>query len=208
MKFIPPLLTLCTLLLAFSPAHAAVLFSNPITGTTPNSSNPFTTGQIVDMNITVSGIGRGAGITGTDTNDRYNATSWNSASPDSTAYFTWILTPNPGYQINFTSFVYTSQASGTGPTAFAFQSSRDGFVTAIGTPTATGATLNLSGVAYQNVATPIEFRLYGWNATSAGGTFSINDFTFNGIAFAIPEPSRLLLLGLGSLSLIFRRRRA
>jgi len=51
------------------------IFTNPITGTNPNTSNPYTTGQIVDPNLTVSGIGRGTGINGNNANDRYNANS-------------------------------------------------------------------------------------------------------------------------------------
>ncbi len=78
------------------------IFTNPINGTNPNASNPFTSGQTVDPNITVSGIGRGAGITGTNATDRYNANSWNTASIDLTAYFEFTYcTPNVGYEIDF-----------------------------------------------------------------------------------------------------------
>jgi len=156
------------------------LFSNPITGTNPNASNPYTIGQTVAPNITVSGIGRGAGATGTNANNRYNANSWNTATIDLSAYFEFTLTPNVGCQINFTNFIYTAQASGTGATSFAFRSSLDGFTANIGAPTAVGTTINLSGPSFQNLSSAITFRLYGWDASASGGTFSINDFTFNG----------------------------
>jgi hypothetical protein len=159
---------------------AAVIWTNPITGTNPNTSNPYTTGQTVDANITVSGIGRGAGATGSDANNRYNASSWNTASLDTTAYFSFTLDANVGYEIDFTNFVYTGQASGTGATAFAFSSSLDGFATTFGSPTATGVTISLTGAAYQNLTGPVEFRLYGWGASSSTGTFSVNSFEFNG----------------------------
>lgn len=156
------------------------IFENSITGTNPNTANPYTTGQIVNANITVSGIGRGSGITGTNANDRYNANSWNTASLDNTAYFEFTLTPNSGYQINFINFIYTGQASGTGPTNVAFRSSVDGFTANIGTPTISGTTLSLAAAAYQNITSSITFRIYGWGASASGGTFSINDFIFNG----------------------------
>lgn len=156
------------------------IFTNPITGTNPNTANPYTTGQTVDANLTVSGIGRGAGAFETNANDRYAANNWNTTSIDLTAYFEFTLTPAVGFQINFTDFVYTGQRSGTGPSSFAFRSSVDGYVSDIGTPTATGTTINLSGGAYQGVTSAITFRIYGWNTTNSGGTFSINDFTFNG----------------------------
>ena len=172
------------------------IFSNPITGTNPNTSNPYTTGQTVADNITVSGIGRGAGISGTNANDRYNANSWNTPSLDETAYFEFVLTPNEGYAIDFTSFVYTSQASGTGASSFAFRSSVDGFTSNVGSPTATGVTIDLSGESFQGISSAITFRLYGWGTTNSGGTFSVNDFTFNGaVVEAVSAVAPILITG-------------
>ncbi|MEP7164080.1 MAG: putative Ig domain-containing protein [Ferruginibacter sp.] len=168
------------------PATPVSIFANTITGTNPNTSNPYTIGQTVNANITVSGIGRSAGITGTNANDRYTASGWNVASLDVTKYFEFTLTPNSGYRIDFSSFVYTGQASGTGPTSFAFRSSLDGYTANIGAPTATGTTISLSGGAYQGLTTPVTFRLYGWAASGAAGTFSVNSFIFNGNVFVAP----------------------
>ncbi len=157
-----------------------VILTNPITGTNPNLSNPYTTGQTVAANLTVSGIGRGAGALGTNANDRYNANSWNTPAIDFTAYFEFTLVPNAGYQINFTNFVYTGQTSDTGPTSFAFRSSVDGYASNLGIPTIAGTTISLVSGSFQNVTSSITFRLYGWGASASIGTFSINDFTFNG----------------------------
>src|SRR5690606_15770046 len=106
--------------------------------------------------------------------------SWNTPAIDLDAYFEFTLTPDVGYEIDFVSFVYTGQRSGTGPTSFAFRSSLDGYDANIGAPIATGATIDLSAANYQNITTPITFRFYGWDTTNSSGTFSINDFTFNG----------------------------
>ncbi len=166
-------------------ANAAVIYTNPITGTNPNTANPYTTGDTKDTNITVSGIGRGTGISGNAANDRYNANNWNSASLDTTDYFSWTLTPGSGFEIDFTSFGYTSQASGSGPqTNFAFRSSVDSYASNIGTPTVTGTTISLSAAAYQNITAPITFRFYAWGASSSTGTFSINSFSFDGTVAA------------------------
>ncbi len=166
--------------------HAATIWENPITGMNPNTSNPYTTGDVVASNLTVSGIGRGTGITGVNSNNRYNASSWNTATLDTTAYFYFILTPDSGFQINFTSFTYTGQVSSTGPSSFAFRSSLDGFSSDIGSPNSTGTTISLSASQFQGLTTPIEFRFYGFGATSSGGTFSINDFHFDGVVDAVP----------------------
>lgn len=155
------------------------IFSNPITGTNPNLSNPYTIGQTVDPNITVSGIGRGTGIAGTNANNRYNASGWSTGAISMTDYFEFTLTPTLGCDIDFVSFVYTGQASAT-ISNLEFRSSLDGYTASIGTPTVGGTTINLSGASYQNITSAITFRLYAFGAAAGTTTFSINDFTFNG----------------------------
>ncbi len=174
-------------------ALPASIFTNPITDGNPSLANPFTAGQVVNPNITVSGIGRGPGIVGTSASNRYNANTWNTAVFDATKYFEFTLTPNSGYRIDFSSFVYASQVSNitTSPTLFAVRSSLDGFTANIGSPVsgtaATTSTIPLSAASYQGLTTAITFRVYGWGGTSATSTFSINDFTFNGNVFvALP----------------------
>ena len=76
-------------------SNAQVIFENSITGSNPNTSNPYTTGQTNNANLTVSGIGRGSGITGSNGNNRYSASNWTQgASSDNNDYFYWTLTPN------------------------------------------------------------------------------------------------------------------
>jgi len=159
------------------------IWTNPITGSDPNDDNPYTAGQTVNSNITVSGIGRGSEILGENANDRYNASNWTTNNTiDTNDYFTFTLTPNSGYKINLTNFIYTGEKSKNGPEKFAFRSSVDCFSTNIGTASESGTTIDLSGSAYQNISTAIEFRIYGWDAKKDkdNDTFSINDFTFNG----------------------------
>lgn len=160
------------------------IFTNPLTFTSAVQPSPYTAGQTVDPNITVSGISRGPGITGTAAANRYNANGWTTGAIDMNDYFEFTLTPNSGYEIDFVSFVYTSQIS-SGAANHAFRSSLDGFVSNIGTPTTTGTTVSLAGASYQNITTPITFRFYSFGLTAGTTTFSINDFTFNGIVNSI-----------------------
>ncbi|AOS84234.1 hypothetical protein BIU88_08880 [Chlorobaculum limnaeum] len=190
--------------MSWTGALADVISSNPITGTNPGADNPYVTGLSGNANITASGIGRGAGITGNTGADRYNAKNW-SLPFDANDYFTFTLDAKDGYEINFTSFEYHAQRSTTGPTSFAFRSSIDGFATDIGTPTAAGTTIDLPGDKFYNLTDPIEFRLYGYG--SEGGTFSVNDYTFNGTVEAVPEPGTLALVGVGSLLMLASRHR-
>ncbi|WP_445736194.1 T9SS type A sorting domain-containing protein [Mariniflexile sp.] len=181
-----------TLFCAFNFGFGQSIFSNPITGTNPNTNNPYITGQTFNPNITVSGIGRGSGITGTNANDRYNAQNWNIPSFDNTDYFDFTLTPNAGYKIDFLNFQYTYRRSAGGPTNIAIRSSIDTFSNNIvsftsGAPTTDiPASLDLSALAYQNITSTITFRIYGWGASAGTGTFSINDFTFNGFVSPLP----------------------
>ncbi len=162
------------------------IFSNPITGAHPGQSNPYTIGQTINANITVSGIGRGTGLSGANGNNSYNASDWTtSGSLDANDYFDFTLTPNSGYKINFTDFTYIGQSSAQGPTNFAFRSSVDNYATNIGTALETGTTIDLSAAAYQNVSTAITFRFYGWVAGGTSGTYSIDQFSFSGAALPV-----------------------
>lgn len=183
------------LLLAFltNALIAQSIFDNPITGTNPNTANPYTTGQTVNANITASGIGRGSGVPGANATDRYAATGWNSASLDANDYFEFTLTPNTGIAISYISFAFTLQNSATGPTTnFAVRSSLDGFTTDIPATIASGATpgvlntVDLSGAAFQNLSTATTFRIFAWGATNVNGTLSVNSFTFNGVTGVLP----------------------
>ncbi|WP_396155685.1 hypothetical protein, partial [Flavobacterium macrobrachii] len=60
-------------LLSASSSWGQSIFTNPITGTNPNTANPYTTNQVVDADMTVSGIGRGSGINSENRNDSYYA---------------------------------------------------------------------------------------------------------------------------------------
>jgi len=163
------------------------LWVNTIDGTNPENSNPFTDGQVIPANtgatrIAVSGIGRGSGINGNAGGNRYNATGWtNSTSPDANDYYYFTITPQSGFILNLSNFVYTGQASGTGPKDFVLKSSLDNYNAVIGTANATGTTISLSAAAYQNLTSAVTFRLYGYRSSNvASGTFSVNDFSFEG----------------------------
>jgi len=169
----------------FTSSFGQSIWTNSITDSNPSASNPFTAGQVVSANLTVSGIGRGTGITANAGSNRYNAANWATAF-DANDYFTFTLTPASGFQINFVSLVYSGQSSGTGPTTFMLRSSLDNYVSNIGS-SSVSSTISLAASTYQNITVPITFRLYGFGASAGTGTYSVNDFTFNGaIVPAVP----------------------
>ncbi|WP_242203797.1 hypothetical protein [Aestuariivivens insulae] len=170
--------------------HGQSIFTNDITGTNPNQDNPFTTGQTYDSNITVSGISRGPGITGVNTNDRYNAEDWGLLF-NSNDYFEFTLTPNDCYEIDFVSLVFNGQSSLLGPDVIEVRSSIDSYATYIGSTISlplgveTESTIDLTSSEFQNISAAITFRIYAYGTLSGSTTFSINDFTFNGVVSPI-----------------------
>jgi hypothetical protein len=185
---------LATLLVFIFPflSFGQSIFSNSINGVNPNLQNPYKIGQIFDPTISVSGIARGTSLFGIDANNRYDAKSWGLATFDPNAYFEFIITPNSGKKIDFISFVYAGQISANGPTLFSFRSSVDNFTSDIGVVTATGATVSLLATAFQNSTSAIIFRIYGWGAPAGTGTFSINNFKFNGVV-SCSKPQEVVL---------------
>lgn len=161
---------------------AQSLWNNPITNANPSLYNPFTIGDQVVPGLTVSGIGRGPGINANTGTDRYNANGWNTSTLDPDAYFSFTLTPPAGKAINFTTATITAQKSGSGPTTATVRSSVDNFSNDIASMNLSenAATVELDMSSFQNITIPISFRIYGYGATAANGTASINDFQFNG----------------------------
>ena len=182
---------LVLLLLFTFVGYGQSIFLNEITDTHPSADNPYTNSQYVDANITVSGIGRGSNISvpsSVHTANMYAARNWSATfHPDD--YFEFILTPNPGYQIDFLNFIYDGKLVnyyGTPPDNILVRSSLDGFTNNIGSPTLTGTnTIDLSGSNYQNITSSITFRVYAWGGASTG-IFGIERFEFNGTVNPIP----------------------
>ncbi len=185
MKRVVSLIALAAFAASTSNVFAENIFSNPI-NTAVQTANPFTDGQTFHPNITVSGIGHGPGVTpNTATGgSRYNMQNW-AATFDPDDYFTFTLTPNPGYEIDFNNLTGAWQRSGTGPNSFVVMSSLDSFGAAIASGSITGngsevaiPTIDLSSL--QDVTSAIEIRVYAFGNGAATGTFSFNSFTFDG----------------------------
>ncbi|WP_366186099.1 hypothetical protein [Flavobacterium ovatum] len=170
-------------------SYGQSIFKNSINDTNPSLTNPYINGQTFDQNLNVSGIGRGTGINGNTGGNRYNARDWNTSNLDTNDYFEFSITPQSGYKLNLTTLEYKAQISATaGPINFAFRSSVDGFTNNISTPTilnsgseTTPQPIDLSSSEFQNINLNITFRFYAWGGSNTTGTFSINEFSFNGI---------------------------
>jgi hypothetical protein len=183
------LLLLWSGILFASGASAQVIISNTITENNINSVDPYSNGQVVDPNVYVNGIELAVpSLTPGIANDTYMASGWNTtaAIDIDNYYFEFSISAAPDYALHFSSFNYSAQKSFNGPVSFALRSSVDNFAADIGTFTVDNLShsINLNTGTYQNLESII-FRVYGWNAPDAAGTFSINDFAFNGTVASI-----------------------
>lgn len=164
---------------------AQELYSNPITGTNPNLSNPYTIGQSVATGLTVSGIGRGAGISSRNLNDGYNARNWTtSTNIDINDYYEWQLTPAQCKVLNFQQLNLVLQLhSVNSPTRVQLRSSIDNYSAPIkidSFTTATSHNLQYDLTSLTNISQVITFRLYGYRASNSNGEMSVNSFSFTG----------------------------
>jgi len=107
-------------------------------------------------------------------------TGWDAA--DESRYFSMSVTVDSGYAMHITSVSFDDRASGTGPVDWTVVSSRDTFNTAWGT----GATHvdsfgpNLIEHMESDVTGTLEIRIAGANASSASGTWRIDNVRLMG----------------------------
>lgn len=99
-------------------------------------------------------------------------------------YVEFTVSATAGYQLTLTGFSFKDQISGTGPSGFALRSNKDSYAANIfsgstnGTITDPAHTTTLTG--YTNVTGSTTFRLYAYGASSASGTWRVDDVTVLG----------------------------
>lgn len=124
---------------------------------------------------------------------------------DLNTYFTFTVNPVLGTTFDLSKITFKIQRSGTGIRTYAVRSSVDGYNTNLpasinpintdisvqpantfyitddaNTSAENGSTITLNGANFTGISTPITFRIYGWNAESSTGTFSVDDVTIIG----------------------------
>lgn len=162
------------------------IWGSPVLGPNPSSSNPYTSGQVADPNVSVSGISYGPGLIPVNDDDRFNARGFVTSNNVNNAinandYFEFTITPNPGFKINFNSFLFSATRSSIGPSNIRVRSSANNYINDIGpNPTTSVGNINLTSTLYQDVVDPITFRVYGMGSGNATGELSIDNFFFFG----------------------------
>lgn len=124
-------------------------------------------------------------------------------------YYEIILTPVNGYTIAANTMSFTIQRSGTGIRSYAVRASIDGFTSNLPASVTTNTNLSVVGTneffwnldaltSAQNgstinffgatITSSVALRFYAWNSEAVGGTFSIDNVTFDAVASGSATP--------------------
>ena len=207
------LLVILAVLALASAASAEVLVSYTFTGSVPT---PAAIGTAIQTASSI-GISPQTGFSYLSTGGAPNppgvgTAGWSAGTP--TAYWSFSLSCMSGYTFadspDTLTFGFAYRATTTGPVSWQLDADTGaGFSTvASGALTANGTWLSVSGQDVSEIAgaSSASFRLYGYGAPSATGTWTVDTINLNGTTTAVPEPATMSLLGLGALAMVLRRK--
>ena len=148
-------------------------------------------------NGSASDMSRGNGVNASLASGAFSASSWSRDGLDVDDYFTFSLTPDPGFELSISGLQLDERRSATGIHDWSLRSSLDTFATDIGTvfslPDNTSyrrdQSIDLSGGLFDDLTHTIEFRFYGYNAESSLGTWRLDNVDLFGVITPVPEVS-------------------
>ncbi|HWU86634.1 MAG TPA: Ig-like domain-containing protein, partial [Kofleriaceae bacterium] len=131
-------------------------------------------------------ISRGSGLAASGAANTFSASGFTTGTTiDLTDYYTFTVTPAAGFTASVLSIELDERRSGTGPLSWAVRSNLDGFTTNLASftvPNDTNTrhqTITLTP-AFRNLAAPVEFRIYGFAAGAAAGTWRLDNIEIFG----------------------------
>jgi hypothetical protein len=128
--------------------------------------------------VTAGPLTRAATLTATSGANSMNSTNWPTAAQvDPTKFYAFTITPPSSCGMTISTIALDVKSSGTGPATGALATSSDSFATfkTVSTGAPSTATVDVTSSAM------VEVRVYGYAATSAGGTMRMQStLTING----------------------------
>lgn len=133
--------------------------------------------------LTASDVTRGSGLTASGAGNSISSSGWtNSTTPDANDYYQFGVTINGSTTAALTSVSFQERRSATGIRTFVLRSSLDGYVGNIAAPTGVpddtanrDQTITLPASFASLTNQTVTFRLYGYSAEAAGGTWRLNN---------------------------------
>lgn len=187
--------------------QAQVLFTFEFPGSDPAGDQ---TAPAV-ANVSVSPFTR-LNVNAASQADVFASSYWTAGSTrDPGEYASFTLRPDVGYELALDSLSWDTSRTSTGPQTGRVELYRDGSSLAATADFGIGTAMAPQTFDFDNVtvspADLVEFRFYGWNASSSGN-MRFDNVRVTGELTPIPEPKPLALIAGTSLAglLIFRQR--
>lgn len=121
---------------------------------------------------------------------------WNESNIPENVYFSFTVTPDSGYELNLDELAFNVARGGAStPRTYDIRTSVDGFAASLTgsieitteRPTFTPVSVNLSGPEFQNLTSPLTFRIHFFTPTF-NQNLDFDDITINGtVAIAAPS---------------------
>jgi hypothetical protein len=163
-------------------AFSGVLATYAFAGETGSQTQTVATTMATGM--TAGPLTRAATVTATAGANSINSTNWSTAAQvDPTKFYTFTLAPPADCEMTLSSIALDVKSSGTGPATGALATSSDNFAAfkTVSTGAPSTVTASVTSIA------PLEVRIYGYAATSTGGTMRVQStLTINGALHSSP----------------------
>ena len=139
---------------------------------TESGNQASTAATMVVHGITAGAITRSAGLTAVTGIGSINSSGWaTTAQRDPAKYYAFTLAPPTGCVLAITGAMIDARSSGTGPVSASLSTSVDNYAAAATVSTTTAGTVAVTAMA----GGMIEIRIYGYAASSSGGTFRLQN---------------------------------
>ena len=196
-------------------ANAALAVKYDFTGAAGDQVS--TAATMAVAGLTAADVFRGSGLTASAAVNSISSTGWSIGGLDLNDYYSFSVTPQAGWTMTLESITFGERRSLTGIRDWEIRSSLDGFSAALGSgnvpdDTSTRNQSVLLPGSFANLGSGVEFRIYGFTAEAAGGTWRLSSAS-GGVGVevygsAVPEPHEYAMLaGLGLIGFALWRRR-
>ncbi len=158
-----------------------------VSGTNPNTSNPFAAQQSSAATIGSPGAGPAPHLFTSDQSNSFRSSGWTSSgSPGADHYFQWTVQPVRGAALTPGNLRFTLFRNEAGPRTYTLRSSLDSFSSDLSTGVISGNAARIS-VPFDiadslslSVDSPVSFRLYAYGARADFGTLTLSDLGYGG----------------------------
>ena len=173
------------------PGRAQVVTSpspvRSVSGTNPNTSNPFAAQQQSAATVGNTGVGSATHLFNSQRNDIFQTSGWTSGNAaNADGYFYWSVRPARGAAIPGGNLQFTIFRNESGPRAYTLRSSLDSFRTDLsegiisGDASRVSIPISIPDSLALTADSPIVFRLHAYNARADFGTLTLSNIGYGG----------------------------